>query len=224
VNGDSRRGKKKEKRHEPTEEAAQEMKEKEKGREKMTKKAMKRQKGDQKADKRVEKENKGSGGNATVSKISTSSKGLGEKTVTNKRPNRPKEVATPQGRRRVPTPGDASGCSHCGLRELIPCDKAWLKAYVKVGAWLHKKPCVDCSTRSEGSEQTRERVMDASVLVKGKGPNVAWICNCGPVGHKMKDGADGKEDYVCDMMLCLPCYGERESKMGAGGRTKRRRG
>jgi hypothetical protein len=66
--------------------------------------------------------------------------------------------------------------------------------------------------------------MDASVLVKEKGPNVAWICNCGPVGHKMKEGEDGREDYICNMMLCLPCYSERESKMGTGARTKRRRG
>ena len=103
------------------------------------------------------------------------------------------------------------------------CEKAWMAAYVKVGGWLHKKPCVDCAAQCESTKETREKVLDASVLLRLKQQGVAYICNCGPIGHKMDEGEEGKEEYQCDMMLCIPCYSERESKMGAGSGRKRKR-
>ena len=100
------------------------------------------------------------------------------------------------------------------------CDKAWIAAYVKVGGWLHKKPCIDCAAQCDSTKETREKVLDASVLLRLKQQSVAYICNCGHIGNKMEEGED---DYQCDMMLCLPCYNESESKMGAGSGSKRKR-
>jgi hypothetical protein len=127
-----------------------------------------------------------------------------------------------QGRHKIPTPGDDQGCKHRGLSELCPCDKRWLRAYVKEGAWLHKKPCVDCAAR-ESTEEGEERVLDASVLLQQKAGIVAFICNCGPTGHKMKDGDEGKLEYQCNLMLCVPCYNIRQSNSEGGGGRKRRR-
>lgn len=138
-----------------------------------------------------------------------------------KLPKAPRKPPVLQGRRRIPTPGDGHGCRHRGLRELDPCTKVWIGAYVKVGAWLHKKPCFDCANRGE-VEGTRERVLDASVLLRVRELNVAFICNCGPIGHKMMDDDDDKEDYNCDMMLCGPCYKEREMTLEGTDGSRRR--
>ena len=202
----------------PTQEAAEAIKEKEKKSENLKKEPMKRQKGDLSEAGKVESV-----------MLDSSNKACGVKTSTKtKNPKAPKEkrkkkAPLPQGRRKVPTPGDESGCKHRGLRELDVCDKAWIAAYVKVGAWLHKKPCIDCAAIGERVETATERVMDASMLLLLKQPNVAYICNCGPIGHKMEEGEEGKDEYQCDMMLCLPCYSERESKMDAGSGGKRKR-
>jgi hypothetical protein len=133
----------------------------------------------------------------------------------------PKVLPVLQGRRKTPTPNDNHGCKHHGLSELSPCDKQWIKAYVKVGAWLHQKPCFDCAS-DQITNTSRERVLDASVLLQAKGKNVAFICNCGPQGHKMEEGEDGKEDYQCDMMLCVPCYNKRDSIREGDPSSKRR--
>jgi hypothetical protein len=140
-----------------------------------------------------------------------------------KRARKPRKSAAPQGRRKVPTPGDASGCKHRGLRELDVCDKAWTTACVKVGAWLHKKPCIDCAAKSENGEGTGERVLDASVLLLLKQPSLACICNCGPVGHEMEEDEEGRDECQCDMMLCLPCCSDRDSRMTEVDGNKRRR-
>jgi hypothetical protein len=83
---------------------------------------------------------------------------------TMKLPKAPRKPPVLQGHRRIPTPGDGHGCRHRGLRELYPCTKVWIGAYIKVGAWLHKKPCFDCANRGE-AEGTRERVLDASIIL-----------------------------------------------------------
>jgi hypothetical protein len=201
----------------PTEEATIAKKEKEKqtlGREKA---AMKRQK--KGAVKATEKEKEAEQGDDRREGETKSSK---TKQLT-KRARKPRKSAAPQGRRKVPTPGDASGCKHRGLRELDVCDKVWIAAYVKVGAWLHKKPCIDCAAKGEDGEETGERVLDASVLLLLKQPSLAYICNCGPIGHKMEEGEEGRDEYQCDMMLCLPCYSTRDSLMTEVDGNKRRR-
>ena len=194
----------------PTEEAAIAKKEKEKKDRTRLKDAWKRQKKDVEAeqdDGRKEEEKKRS-----------------KKKEEPKKARKQKKTAVPQGRRKVPTPGDASGCKHRGLRELDVCDKAWMTACVKVGAWLHKKPCIDCAAKSENGEATGERVLDASVLLLLKQPSLACVCNCGPTGHKMEEDEEGRDECQCDMMLCLPCCSDRDSRMTElHGRNKRRR-
>jgi hypothetical protein len=206
---------------EPTQEAAQAAKEKEKNSETVRNKAMKRQK--------AGKDKNEMGDDGKFAAVTTTPKGnkkTGDKKKEKpKRIKKPKDSPVPQGRRKVPSAGDESGCKHHGLRDLDMCDKAWMAAYVKVGAWLHKKPCIDCaSSQDESTKDTREKVLDASVLLQLKQQTVAYICNCGPVAHKMEEGEEGREEYECDMMLCLPCYSERESKMGtaSGGKRKRK--
>lgn len=136
----------------------------------------------------------------------------------------PKVQPSLQGRRKLPTPNDNHGCKHNGLGELSPCDRGWIRAYIKVGAWLHQKPCLDCAT-ADKTDNSSQRVLDPSVLLLAKGTTVAFICNCGPVGHKMGE-KKGKEDYQCDMMLCVPCYNKRadkrEEEQGGRRRSKRK--
>jgi hypothetical protein len=161
--------------------------------------------------------------NAAISTTTSSKKKAANKKGKPRRAKKPKVAPVAQGRWKIPTAGDGSGCRHHGLRELTMCDKAWMAAYVKEGAWLHKKPCVDCAARGESTEETSEKVLDVSVLLRLKQQCVAYICNCGPTGHKMEEGEEGKDEYQCDMMLCLPCFSERESKMEAGDGGKRKR-
>lgn len=202
---------------EPTQEAAQAVKEKEKKAEQMKKKAHKRQKQATTGSELDDTESGDSHKEAAISKESAKKKGRPKST------KKAKEAPVLQGRRQVPNAGDGSGCKHHGLRELVMCEKAWMRAYVKIGGWLHNKPCVDCAAKSDGTKETGGKVMDASALLLLKQDNVAYICNCGPIGHKMMEDEKGKEDCQCDMMLCLPCHSERENKLGTGSRSKRKR-
>jgi hypothetical protein len=205
-------------RGEPTQEAAQAKKAEKARQENLQKTAMKRQGAACKKDVDPQGE---------TSVVESSKKAPHKKdTSTKEKPKsgkRPQQANAPQGRRKVPTAGDDCGCKHHGLRELDPCEKGWIAAYVKVGAWLYRKPCIDCAARCNDTDETRERVLDASVLLLVREPIVAYICNCGPIGHKMMERGAGGVEYQCDMMLCLPCYSERGSKMEEGAGSKRRR-
>jgi hypothetical protein len=127
----------------------------------------------------------------------------------------------PQGERKVPEAKDKHGCIHHGLMDLLALPKGYLKTYVKVGGWLHNKPCKDCATKVGGSPP---QVLDVSSLLKLKGvTEVGYYCNCGPVGHmmNMEEQPTHKKQWTCDMFLCIPCYDGRMSTMGEGGVTKR---
>ena len=145
--------------------------------------------------------------------------------TTEKTPRKKKAPAkiVSQGKRKVPEASDGHGCKHHGLLELLALPKGYLKVYVREGEWLHKKPCKDCAQKESGCP---DLVLDISSLlkVKGKG-DVGYYCNCGPTGHKMKLDEDPvyKQQYDCDMVLCLPCYDDRKLKMGDRGTTKRLR-
>jgi hypothetical protein len=126
----------------------------------------------------------------------------------------------PQGQRKIPVPGDTHGCRHSGLLEMIMLDRSYLKSYVKEGGWLYQAPCKDCAKNKEGGTK---RVLDVSSLlqVKGKGGLGAY-CNCGPVAHKMvqADEPVRKQQWACDMILCMECYSKR--KLGMGDTTTKR--
>ena len=211
---------------EPTQEAAEAKKAKEKRAADMKRDAMKRQKENLKATETEESEKQTGPRKKTTSRKKTANKEASNKEASNRKARSKKDPTTkqapkPQGRRKVPTAGDEGGCKHSGLMELDACDETRIAAYVKVGAWLHKKPCVDCAGKSQ--KGGGEAVLDASVLLMLKQKNVACICNCGPIGHKMEEGEEGKEDYQCDMMLCVPCYSMRQTEMAAGTGSKRKR-
>jgi hypothetical protein len=206
---------------EPTQEAAEAKKAKEKRAADMKRDAMKRQKENLEETETQEGEKETGPGKRTTSRKKTANKEASNRKARSKKDPTTKQAPKPQGRRKVPTAGDEGGCKHSGLMELDVCDKTWIAAYVKVGAWLHKKPCVDCAGKSQ--ERGGEAVLDASVLLLLKQKNVAYICNCGPIGHKMEEGEEGKEDYQCDMMLCVPCYSMRQTEMAAGTGSRRKR-
>jgi hypothetical protein len=211
-----RKGHQKDTRGEPTEEAAQMRKAEIARQDALLKTAMKRQGA-------ACKGNGDENGNTDVVERGKEAPHHKDTTKKKRAVRRPQQANEPQGRRKVPTAGDDHGCKHHGLRELDPCDKGWIASYVKVGAWLYRKPCIDCAARCEGTDGTRGRVLDASVLLRVKEPIVAYICNCGPIGHRMMEEDEGRDEYNCDMMLCLPCYSDRESKMEEGSGSKRRR-
>ena len=139
------------------------------------------------------------------------------------RPVKKKAKVKPQGGRKVPEASDKNGCVHQGLLELLALPKAYLEVYVRVGGWLHKKPCKDCAVKEGDSAG---RVLDVSTLLGLKGKNsLGYYCNCGPTGHKMvmDDEPVWKQQWSCDMVLCMPCYDERMKRMGEeGGRRNRR--
>ena len=95
-------------------------------------------------------------------------------------------------------------------------------AYMKVGGWLHKKPCKDCAEREENG---RERVLDVSMLLNLKGSKdvVGYYCNSGPVGHSMGEEEEWRHRWTCDMVLCKDCFSERETTLGDCKRTRRSR-
>jgi len=135
-----------------------------------------------------------------------------------------KKVPVAQGLRQVPKALDEHGCRHSGVRDLVVLQKNYLMKYVKVGGWLHQKPCKGCAddTNEVGD---RDRVMDMSTLLSLKGNNngVGYICNCGPVGHGMEDGNTTKEEFMCDMVLCMGCYTSRMIKADSSDGNKRTR-
>jgi hypothetical protein len=136
-----------------------------------------------------------------------------------------KKDKPPQGERKVPVPGDTHGCNHTGLLDLLPLERKYLQAYVKVGGWLHETPCHDCEKNEGGSDK---RVLDVSDLlsVKGRG-GLGVYCNCGPVGHNMLQEEEPvrKQQWACNMVLCMDCFSRRKTGMGGsggGGRRTRR--
>ena len=129
----------------------------------------------------------------------------------------------PQGQRKIPVPGDTHGCRHSGLLEMIMIERSYLKSYVKEGGWLYQTPCKDCANNKDGGDK---RVLDVSNLlqVKGKGELGAY-CNCGPVAHKMVQAEEPvrKQQWACDMILCMECYSKRKLGMGDTATKRSRR-
>jgi hypothetical protein len=205
----SKRCEKRKEQQEPTQEAAEATKEKENANVKLVKGAMVRQGAIVNGNETRVKKGTGSAWKTTVGDGKKGTAKLAEKKSSKKQ----KRVDIPQGRRKVPTPGDESGCKHRGLMELVVCNKVWMAAYVKVGAWLHKMPCIDCAASCQ----------DTSALSVLKQPKEGYICNCGPIAHKMEEEQEGKQAYKCNMMLCMTCYSDRVSKMETGPRSRRRR-
>ena len=188
----------------PTQEAAEAAKEKEKRGKQLKKDAMKRQRKGKLDTSACETND--SGKKASISKTKNSSKSTtGQKTK-----KVVKKAPAPQGRCKVSTAGDDSGCQCRGLRELDVRDRVWMAARMKVGARLHEKRCVDCLSKCEDLSDMRQ-------------PRTACTCNCGLTGHKVEEGEEGKEDCQCNMMLCLPRCNDRGSKMEAGPGNKRKR-
>jgi hypothetical protein len=130
----------------------------------------------------------------------------------------------PQGERTVRVASDTHGCGHSGLLDLIRMEKTYLQAFVREGGWLHQIPCKDCA-KEEGSRN--ERVLDMASLLNLKGKKeLGYYCNCGPTGHKMdeEDEPVHKQQWTCDMVLCMHCYHKRKLGMVEGGtRGKRNR-
>jgi hypothetical protein len=133
---------------------------------------------------------------------------------------RSKIIAPLQGKRKVPEATDTHGCSHYGVRDLKALPKDYLESYVKVGGWLHKKPCKDCATREENG---REKVLDVSTLLnlKGNRDAVGYYCNSGPTGHTMGEEEEWRHQWTCDMVLCRECYGDRLETSGDSKRNRR---
>jgi hypothetical protein len=130
------------------------------------------------------------------------------------------EVQPARGKRKVPEAGDKHGCSHHGLLELLPLPKAYLELYVRVGGWLHGKPCKDCA---EKGIDEKERVMDVSALLELKGKkDMGYYCNSGPAGHKMGEDEEWRHNWRCDLILCMDCYARHMTTMGNCKRSKRR--
>ena len=96
-----------------------------------------------------------------------------------------------------------------------------METSVQVDGWLHKRPCKDCTAKIGIMS---ELVLDVSTLLNLKGKqDVGYYCNCGPTGHKMEDEPAWKQQWTCDMVLCIPCYDKRKTNMGNGKRTRQRR-
>jgi hypothetical protein len=135
-----------------------------------------------------------------------------------------KKSCVAQGLRKVPKASDEHGCQHSGVRDLIVLHKNYLAMYVKVNGWLHQKPCKGCAEK-KNEVGDRDRVMDVSTLLSLKGNNsgVGFVCNCGPIGHGMKEDNAAKKDYTCDMVLCMSCYASRLDKADSSAGNKRTR-
>jgi hypothetical protein len=134
----------------------------------------------------------------------------------------PKKPEPKQGQRKVPVPSDTHGCDHYGLLALLPLERTYLRSFVKEGGWLYKKPCYDCAKNEAGGD---ERVLDVSDLLKRKG-DLGVYCNCGARGHGMSqdDEPVQKQQWACNMVLCMECVNRRHAGMGGtGDRSKRTR-
>jgi hypothetical protein len=148
---------------------------------------------------------------------------VGSKKSMNKdvRKKRAAAATVPQGERKVPEASDNHGCVHHGLLDLLALPKDYLRGYVREGEWLHGKPCKDCALKNSGCQ---DRVMDISSLLKVKGRGaVGYYCNCGPTGHKMDEVKEPiyKRQFECEMVLCMPCYLERQQTREGKGASKR---
>jgi len=129
----------------------------------------------------------------------------------------------PQGERKVPKAADKHGCRHYGLLELIPMDRKYLQAFVKVGGWLYETPCADCAKKEEGDN---ERVMEVASLLELKGRGgLGYYCNCGPNGHKMSEADEPgrKQEWSCNLILCSSCFNKRREEMGETTTRRSRR-
>lgn len=129
----------------------------------------------------------------------------------------------PQGGRKVPVASDKHGCDHSGLLELLALERKYLQTFVKMGGWLYQTPCHDCAKNEAGGDK---RVLEVSslLLLKGK-QELGVYCNCGPVGHKMvqEDEPVRKQQWACNMVLCMDCFNRRKTGMGdTGGKRTRR--
>jgi hypothetical protein len=128
-----------------------------------------------------------------------------------------------QGERKVPVATDKHGCEHSGLLELLALERKYLQTFVKMGGWLYQTPCHDCAKNEDGGD---ERVLEVSSLLTLKGKQELGVyCNCGPVGHKMvqEDEPVRKQQWACNMVLCMDCFNRRKTEMGdTGGKRTRR--
>jgi hypothetical protein len=141
--------------------------------------------------------------------------------LTNENKKKPKQIEEQKGKRRVPKAEDEHGCKHSGLLGLMALPKIYLRAFVKEGGWLYKKPCKDCAAKETGNGN-KDLVLDVASLLTIKGKqDVGYYCNCGPRSFGMKDSDELKALWTCDMVLCLSCFNERENKM-SGDRTSKR--
>jgi hypothetical protein len=139
------------------------------------------------------------------------------------KPKRQKKEEAPQGERKVPVPSDEHGCDHNGLLSLLPLDRKHLMAHVKEGGWLNQTPCYDCARNEDGGDK---RVLNVSSLLNLKGGRQLGVyCDCGPVAHKMvqEEEAVRKQQWACNMVLCMDCFDARTKRMpDSGGRRSRR--
>ena len=136
-----------------------------------------------------------------------------------------KEAQPKKGERKVPAPSDVHGCCHSGLLELLPLERKHLQTYVKEGGWLCGTPCHDCASAESGGDK---RVLKMSDLLEEKGRGELGVCcNCGPVAHNMIEEEEPvrKQQWACNMVLCMDCFNRRKTGMGAdsgGGRRTRK--
>jgi hypothetical protein len=72
-------------------------------------------------------------------------------------------------------------------------------------------------------------MLDLADLLTSKKGNVdemAQYCNYGVASYGMKEKADRKERFACDMVLCIPCYNEHldeSDHRGSDGEQRSRR-
>ena len=167
----------------------------------------------------------------TKKKSSTKQKPKGKVTSSKKKPKSSKKKTEvnedpkeQKGTRQVPKPRDEHGCMHCGIFDLKTLSRDDLKYYTKEGAWLEKKPCLDCDKKELGTE---EKVMDVGVLLNWKGldtDEMARYCNYGAGAHGSDDPSS--TSFACNMVLCNPCYTKRvegaETQLGTNSRRSNR--
>jgi hypothetical protein len=85
-----------------------------------------------------------------------------------------------------------------------------LEAYVKVDGWLYQKPCKDLS--EQGGDAT-DRVLGFVHIIAFKGKQMGFIVIVDQSDKMEDDDCGWKEKWTCDMVLCVPCYEQRNNKM-----------